>query len=101
MFRRVFLMLLPLAMSGCASRSGDDRPGILARAVQPILNRLLATDCRARDVPSGSTWIDKDLGSRKVEAGDNGYRHPVPEPPRESAEVVLPAPVAPPDTSKS
>jgi hypothetical protein len=101
MFRRVFLMLLPLTMYGCASRSGDDRPGILVGAVQPILNRLLATDCRARDVPTGSTWIDKDRGSRNAEVGDDGNLHPVPEPPRESSEVVLPAPVPPPDTPKS
>ena len=80
MVRRGFLMLLPLAMSGCASRSGDDRPGIVVGAVQSILNRVLATDCRAREIPPGSTWIDYDHGGGWVQMGDDGKVHPTSAP---------------------
>ena len=80
MFRRVPLLLLLIVMSGCGSRSGDVRWTGLGSPVQWVVNRLTGTDCRARQIPPGSTYFDYDNGGGWVQMGDDGKVHPISAP---------------------
>jgi hypothetical protein len=43
------------------------------------MNRLTATDCRARQIPPGSTWIDYDHDGGRVQLDEDGKVHPISE----------------------
>ncbi len=79
MFRRGFLSLLFITMSGCNSGSGDVQPAGRVGPIQEDINRLTQTDCRARQIPPGSTWIDYDHGGGRVQLGVDGKVHPIPD----------------------
>jgi hypothetical protein len=77
-FRRVFLSLLLITTSGCA-RSGETQPAGRLGPIHGIIDRLTATDCRARQIAPGSTWIDYDHGGGRVQLGEDGKVHRIPE----------------------
>jgi hypothetical protein len=74
----VVVLSLALLPCGCASRSDPERSGNPAGPLQCVINRLMATDCRARQLKPGATWIDYEHGGRRVRLDGDGVVRPIP-----------------------
>jgi hypothetical protein len=78
---RCLFALVVLSMCGC--QSGPVNPVVW------VLNRLTQTNCVARKLPPGSTWIDNETGGW-VQLGEDGKVRPIPPPDEEGTPSPAP-----------